>query len=484
MSDREAQRAIRERTKNQIETLERRIQELTNQQPYQELQAAVRAREAVERENADIRRQLAGVVGLLQSVIAPASPSTAAHTPSGPSTVASAASASTQSSYASLGLHHNVSPAAAEASSPSGMEPPSAQAWRGGGGGGAGEQGRTTTTTTTTTTQQQQLRPLDMGPERLGLDFVLEPGQRVPKILSGPDGAQDSPQYHHIPMKHDWTATSYDQAQRKGLGSSDSWIASPTSVDASSAAPSHTPRDHQHHHDHHQQQQQQQQAYQQVDEVARCLIPTKNCGPTCPLDALLLDFLSERRQRAADGVAIQEVVGPRYPSVSSLLNPSASAYSHPLSKFFTDILATFPDISALPERVAVLYVMFLVMRWQISPSPDSFRRLPAWVRPLPCQLRVAHPAWVDYVPFPRMRDRVCRHDNPADYLFDNFFVPFTTTLTLSWPYEDTDVLLRSPDTDELLINPVFERHLRRIENWKLGDAFAKAFPSLADTYTA
>ena len=36
-NDREAQRAIRERTKGQIEGLERKIQELTSQQPYQEV---------------------------------------------------------------------------------------------------------------------------------------------------------------------------------------------------------------------------------------------------------------------------------------------------------------------------------------------------------------------------------------------------------------------------------------------------------------
>ena len=67
--DREAQRAIRECTKNQIDTLERRIQELTNQQPYQELQSVLRAKEAVEQENADIKRRLAGIVAMLQPII-------------------------------------------------------------------------------------------------------------------------------------------------------------------------------------------------------------------------------------------------------------------------------------------------------------------------------------------------------------------------------------------------------------------------------
>lgn len=67
--DRVAQRAIRERTKNQIDALERRIEELTSQQPYQELQAVIKAKEAVERENATIKRRLAALIGELQPLI-------------------------------------------------------------------------------------------------------------------------------------------------------------------------------------------------------------------------------------------------------------------------------------------------------------------------------------------------------------------------------------------------------------------------------
>lgn len=94
-----------------------------------------------------------------------------------------------------------------------------------------------------------------------------------------------------------------------------------------------------------------------------------------------------------------------------------------------------------------------------------------------------------------MRDILVRDYNPRDYLFDNFFIPFTSTLSLNWPYEPTDALLNSgagngngtsglgfSEEGELLINPVFERHLRRLENWSLGPAFAAAFPGLKDTF--
>lgn len=68
-NDREAQRAIRERTKNQIESLERRIAELTSQRPYQELQNAIRQKEIVEAENAEIKRRLVAVLNLIQPLV-------------------------------------------------------------------------------------------------------------------------------------------------------------------------------------------------------------------------------------------------------------------------------------------------------------------------------------------------------------------------------------------------------------------------------
>lgn len=308
---------------------------------------------------------------------------------------------------------------------------------------------------------------LEMGTERLGLDAVLGPGHRAPKLQMGANGPQDTSQYHHVAMKHDWTATPHEQALRPrptaiANANANMGTNAGTSLPARVEVPSR-------------------KALTETDGLAGYSAPVKNCVATCPLDHLLLDFMDERSQRAAEGLSTTEVVGPKYPSVSSLLNPSRSRWSHPLSKVFTDILGTFPDLSRVPERVAVLYIMFLIMRWQISPTAENYDRLPEWVRPRPSQLFTPHPAWVDHLPFPLMREKIIRNYDPDVYLFDNFFIPYTATLTLSWPYEDIDSIIQAPGTEEWLINPVFERHLRNLDNWKLGDAFARAFPQLTDT---
>lgn len=100
-----------------------------------------------------------------------------------------------------------------------------------------------------------------------------------------------------------------------------------------------------------------------------------------------------------------------------------------------------------------------------------------------------------------MRDRIVQ--NPEAYPFDSFFVPFTTTVSLNWPYAPGQCLLTSDNqpvangvpastasiealaksvdsNEEFSINPVFESHLRDLDNWSLGSAFRSAFPDLCD----
>ncbi|KAF7959965.1 hypothetical protein EAE96_001567 [Botrytis aclada] len=301
---------------------------------------------------------------------------------------------------------------------------------------------------------------LELGPERLGLDFLLDEGQRG-KIPIPPPGPLET--------------TGFQQMQRPAENMSP--IHQRNNSTASSTTNYNTPNP----------------SSASGSEVNGFSAPIRNGPPTCPLDSLLLDFLQERQAAALEGLPTPKLVGPAYPSVSSLLNPSRGITSHPVSKVFTDILATFPDLSTLPERVAVLYIMFLLMRWQIHPSQANYDRLPSWITPRPSQLFTPHPAWIDHLPWPKMRDILVRDYNPRDYLFDNFFIPFTGTLSVNWPYEPTDALLNSgggsggsglgfSEEGELLINPVFERHLRRLENWSLGPQFASAFPGLRDTY--
>ena len=95
-----------------------------------------------------------------------------------------------------------------------------------------------------------------------------------------------------------------------------------------------------------------------------------------------------------------------------------------------------------------------------------------------------------------MRDKIVA--NPSAYPFESFFIPYTTTYSMNWPYPpgeclldhqnrpltngaDLETLVKSvDDSEDFSINPVFESHLRKIENWSLGPAFRNTFPDLVE----
>lgn len=78
-----------------------------------------------------------------------------------------------------------------------------------------------------------------------------------------------------------------------------------------------------------------------------------------------------------------------------------------------------------------------------------------------------------------MRDRLV--DEFATYPFEDFFVSFTKTLSLNWPYEPGETLEREEDSGEWRVSERFERHLGDLGNWSLGRAFLEAMPGLAGT---
>ncbi|KAH0537355.1 hypothetical protein FGG08_005834 [Glutinoglossum americanum] len=428
-NDRDAQRAIRERTKNQIEDLERQVQELTSRKSYQELQAALREKEMVQAEYDEIRKRVHSVVAILQPMVQSTkidesiigNPALSSSTPTVSNSPQyddptqarhllhpSLAYPTSKTPFDREGSASNIpdriahstdallSPASNSSRLCSSLEAP------------IPHHGRYSPMSLVDQSRENMRHGLDLGTsgEKLGLNFLL-------------DGPQDI-----------------------------------TSVPSGHSKPS---------------------SQGDIGAIAH-MCPTRNIPPSCPLDSILLEFLSSRQQLAAQGVPNSVVVGPSYPSVSSLLNPDKKSKAHPLTRVFADILGSFEMLSKLPEQVAVLYVMFLVMRWQISPTQENYDRVPDWITPRPSQLLTMHPIWVDYLPWPKMRDVLVR--DYVSYQFQDFSFHYTNGLSLNWPYEPTDVLLPTPGSEELCINPVYERHLRDLNNWSLGPEFRKAFPAL------
>jgi hypothetical protein len=69
-NDRQAQRAIRERTKSHIEALEQQVRDLASQKPVLDLQAALQHNERIRSENRELRQGLKAVLDMIQPLLA------------------------------------------------------------------------------------------------------------------------------------------------------------------------------------------------------------------------------------------------------------------------------------------------------------------------------------------------------------------------------------------------------------------------------
>lgn len=452
-NDREAQRAIRERTKKQIETLETKIRELESQQPYQELQTVIRQKNIIQAENEEIRKRLSSIVALIQPILGAQGLTGEPHAPHTMAILttedlASAAHHNAQTAFPADGFMNGQRPYAPQDGQ---MQQGQAGHYPPYNGEAQNPDTRQWNASRDALDHQrdnmQRGLEMDESGDRMNFNVLLDSLGQRPSNISNPQQSQ-----HQSPDS------------RSGYPSISSF------PDASPTLPP-TPW---------------------------TALP-KNCEPTCPLDNILLNFITTQRREIEQGgpsSTASTASAPTYPSVASLLNPTGGHRVDRLSQLMTDVIDKFPskythatsqqlrltnntDISGLPERVATLYFMFSLTRWMITPTQENYDRIPEFFTPRAAQLMVAHPAWIDHIPFPKMRDKLV--NSYKDHPFEMFFMPFTSGMSVNWPYDPTDCLISTSDKEDPIINPVFERHIRRLDNWSVGPVLMEQYPDLQDT---
>jgi hypothetical protein len=210
---------------------------------------------------------------------------------------------------------------------------------------------------------------------------------------------------------------------------------------------------------------------------------------TCPLDYLLGDFIKTRRAQLGSGIPLSQVIGPDRPSLLSMTHPEAKrSAADCLTPLLLDILSKFPDIDRDPERLAVLYGMYYVTRWFICPCETCSEQCLPWCRPVPEARDNTHAVWIDYLPWPSMRRKLILARTQGTRInFDDFFVTFTYTMSINWPYPQATCLTTTPsnipgEPPVVELSPAFIEHIRGLDNWSVGPEFASNFPELIDEH--
>ncbi|EWC44675.1 hypothetical protein DRE_06571 [Drechslerella stenobrocha 248] len=202
----------------------------------------------------------------------------------------------------------------------------------------------------------------------------------------------------------------------------------------------------------------------------------RHLPPTCILDRVYLEFLEEQaRLHRVNGTPLSVLAGPPQPDVTFIVCPGLRPSRNGLTQVMAAIIDTFGDLVLLPERLAIVYVLYIWMRWAINPTQESYDNMPEYIKPRPSQLFTARPIWFDHMPWPMTRDVMAKH--PELYVNTEFSIEYTSTISVNWPYDPMDTVMEQ-GPGEYIINPVFETHIRNLQNWSVGSRFVEMYPDL------
>ncbi|KAJ4256797.1 hypothetical protein NW762_008893 [Fusarium torreyae] len=193
---------------------------------------------------------------------------------------------------------------------------------------------------------------------------------------------------------------------------------------------------------------------------------------TTQLDLVILTTTDTLRRHG-----LRNTTNP-FPSISSLLNPPGPPSSESCS--ISDAAAAQVRRSPLQDvlsRVGFLFVLSHLLRWYICRTEESYEQLPAFIRPTKMQLSIPHPAWIDVIIWPEVRDAIIQKMDWSR--FEEYRQIVSRSLSVNWPHSDPRSILQiGDDGKSYRLSDTFERHICTPENWSVDKAAAEAFPFL------
>ncbi|KAH8684369.1 hypothetical protein BGZ60DRAFT_164821 [Tricladium varicosporioides] len=119
------------------------------------------------------------------------------------------------------------------------------------------------------------------------------------------------------------------------------------------------------------------------------------------------------------------------------------------------------------EYLGTYWVSYLLLRWQVNQSAESYERIPEWFRPTNLQMHVAHPIAVDFIAWPSLRDEVVKLSLSEPEKVHEVM----TTIGVYLELDLGSTIAKSLTNEEVLNSAVCD-----LRNWKLRDGFFEIYP--------
>ncbi|KAI1270353.1 hypothetical protein F5Y18DRAFT_421845 [Xylariaceae sp. FL1019] len=158
--------------------------------------------------------------------------------------------------------------------------------------------------------------------------------------------------------------------------------------------------------------------------------PVLTLHPTCQEDALILGYIADcRRLMSMSGNPPHRevILGPQHPNIRPLLHeypnliqllrlqplPMQAPASHPVIDM---IISIFNNVHLrLPlERIGCFMLFQGLIAWLVHPTRETYIGLRDFLPPQSIQQTTAHPQWMDFVIWPRLRTAIIQRQSIYD----------------------------------------------------------------------
>ncbi|KAI0134178.1 hypothetical protein BJ170DRAFT_591166 [Xylariales sp. AK1849] len=221
--------------------------------------------------------------------------------------------------------------------------------------------------------------------------------------------------------------------------------------------------------------------------------PPSVAKPLSQTDALLVSYVQDcqRLVNLAVGRPHPEVIfGPSCPNIRRLVEthwdlaaivPQSTlqlqpAPPHPLVELATT-LSDDHHLVMMLERLGNYVLLQRLLAWLIQPTQETYTLLGDELVPRQTQRTIPHPQWIDFLYWGQLRDAVIQRQDV--YATTEFRHLYSSSLRLlNWPGGHPQAFIPDHSTGAMYLTHPFINHALDIGNWALDEGFFRRYPEL------
>ena len=177
------------------------------------------------------------------------------------------------------------------------------------------------------------------------------------------------------------------------------------------------------------------------------------------------------------------------PDNTAAVQPPLSATLHNISHARKElIICAFEAIKPWSyrsklARIVMFWTLYRTLVLLVFPTQQNLAKGPAWFRPVASQMSHCHPSFIDFIPWPTIRENLVhhwtdyQHRNLYSYFVENFDVQINEALP------NLSLLKISSSGSEVELDPDFAKRLNDLRSLRMRRPFVTRFPEFTgDVY--